>query len=141
MTTWIQGQDFAGEFKALNTQDGIHNTLVSYATDALWLMRTSFNGTIFDARPEYDRWNPLDHVANWGTPQFVVHNTLDYRIPESDSLALFNILQTKRVPSRFLNFEDEGHAITNPKNMLFWYSEVFNWSITGPRAHLLIRKP
>lgn len=127
MTNWIQGQDFGREFKALVTHDGIHNTLASYTTDELSWLRESFNGTILDARPEYDRWNPLNHVANWGTPQFVVHNTLDYRLPESDGLALFNIMQMKGVPSCLLTFPDEGHMVMEEENLVYWYSEVFNW--------------
>ena len=56
-----------------------------------------------------------------------MHNTLDYRLPESDGIALFNILQTKGVPSRFLNFPDENHWVLNQENSLFWHTEIFNW--------------
>ncbi|KAF1956044.1 hypothetical protein CC80DRAFT_414931 [Byssothecium circinans] len=129
MTNWIQGHSLGREFKALVTHDGISNTLGAYATEELWFIRHDYNGTLTEdwRGSAYDKWNPLNHVANWSTPQFVVHNTLDYRLPESDGLALFNLLQVKGVPSRFLNFPDENHHVLKKENSLFWHREIFNW--------------
>jgi dipeptidyl aminopeptidase/acylaminoacyl peptidase len=127
MTNWIQGHDLGRKFKALVTHDGISNTRAAYGTDELWFMRHDFNGTPFDTESTYAKWDPMNHVANWSTPHFIIHNTLDYRLPEADGLAMFNLLQTKGVPSRFLNFPDEGHIVSNPENSLFWHTEVFNW--------------
>lgn len=39
----------------------------------------------------------------------IIHSDLDYRLPVSEGLSLFNILQERGVPSRFLNFPDENH--------------------------------
>lgn len=39
----------------------------------------------------------------------VVHSDLDYRLPISEGLAVFNILQALGIPSVFLNFPDENH--------------------------------
>jgi dipeptidyl aminopeptidase/acylaminoacyl peptidase len=39
----------------------------------------------------------------------VIHNDLDYRLSVAEGLALFNVLQERGVPSRFLNFPDENH--------------------------------
>jgi dipeptidyl aminopeptidase/acylaminoacyl peptidase len=127
MTNWIQGHDFGRNFKALVTHDGVSNTLADYASEELWFIQRDMNGTIWDDRANYERWNPLDHISNFSTPHFVVHNTLDYRLPESDGLALFNILQEIGVPSRFLNFPDENHWVLKPKNSLFWHQSIFNW--------------
>lgn len=127
MTNWIQGHDLGRKFKALVTHDGVTNTLSSWATEELWFMTHDFNGTIYDPKATYDKWNPMNHIANWSTPQFVIHNTLDYRLPESEGLMLFNILQSKDIPSRFLNFPDEHHQVVGKENAVFWYTEVFNW--------------
>ncbi|ORY16945.1 Alpha/Beta hydrolase protein [Clohesyomyces aquaticus] len=127
MMNWMQGHDLGRKFKALVTHDGISNILAQYGTDELWFVRHDNNGSLWENREKYDRWNPLNHVRNWSTPHFVVHNSLDYRISESEGLALFNILQGMGVPSRFLNFPDESHGLLNPENMLFWYTEIFNW--------------
>jgi dipeptidyl aminopeptidase/acylaminoacyl peptidase len=51
----------------------------------------------------------------------------DYRVVQSEGLNLFNILQTKGVPSRFLHFPDEGHWTNNRENSLMWHKYIFNW--------------
>jgi dipeptidyl aminopeptidase/acylaminoacyl peptidase len=127
MTNWIQGHDLGNEFKALFTHDGISNTETAITTEELWFMRHDFMGFPWEENSTYKEWNPMNHVANWSTPQFVIHNTLDYRLPESDGIGLFNILQVKGIPSRFLNFPDEHHQVVGKENALFWYTEVFNW--------------
>lgn len=39
----------------------------------------------------------------------VIHSDKDYRLPVSEGVALFNVLQERGVPSRFVNFPDESH--------------------------------
>jgi dipeptidyl aminopeptidase/acylaminoacyl peptidase len=126
MTNWIQANDLGNEFKCLVTHDGISNTEGAWASEELWFIRHDYNGSIWDSGA-YREWNPQNHIANWSTPQFVIHNTLDYRLPESDGLSLFNILQARGIPSRFLNFPDENHWVLKQENSLFWHTEIFNW--------------
>jgi dipeptidyl aminopeptidase/acylaminoacyl peptidase len=126
MTNWIQANDFSNSFKAIVTHDGISNTKAAWGTEELWFIRHDYNGTLWES-DAYDKWNPFNHIANFSTPQFIVHNTLDYRLPESDGIALFNVLQALGVPSRFLNFPDENHWVLNQENSLFWHTEIFNW--------------
>lgn len=126
MTNWIQGHDLGRKFKALVTHDGISNTEAAWATEELWFIRHDYNGSVWDS-DAYSKWNPQNHVTNWSTPHFVVHNTKDYRLPESDGLSMFNILQARGVPSRFLNFPDENHWVLKQENSLVWHTEIFNW--------------
>jgi dipeptidyl aminopeptidase/acylaminoacyl peptidase len=44
----------------------------------------------------------------------VIHSELDYRLPITEGLATFNVLQTKGIPSRLLMFPDENHVSTVP---------------------------
>ena len=39
-----------------------------------------------------------------------IHNELDYRLPVTEGLAAFNILQARKVPSKLLVFPDENHV-------------------------------
>ncbi|KAH7398525.1 Alpha/Beta hydrolase protein [Pyrenochaeta sp. MPI-SDFR-AT-0127] len=126
MTNWIQSNDLGKKFKALVTHDGISNTEAAWTSEELWFIRHDYNGSIWES-DAYKKWNPQNHIANWSTPQFVIHNTLDYRLPESDGLSLFNILQARGIPSRFLNFPDENHWVLKQQNSLFWHTEIFNW--------------
>ena len=40
---------------------------------------------------------------------------------------LFTSLQRQGVPSRFINFPDEGHWVLKPRNSEYWHKEVFVW--------------
>jgi dipeptidyl aminopeptidase/acylaminoacyl peptidase len=57
----------------------------------------------------------------------VIHNDLDFRCPIGQGHELFSALQRQRVPSRFVNFPDEGHWVLKPKNSQYWHKEVFGW--------------
>ena len=66
-------------------------------------------------------------MGQWSTPELVIHCEKDFRVPISEGLAVFNVLQAKNVPSQFLVFPDENHWILKPENGLVWYETVLNW--------------
>ncbi|TGO15431.1 hypothetical protein BTUL_0040g00390 [Botrytis tulipae] len=127
MVNWIQGHDLGRKFKALVTHDGVFSTLNQYTSDELFFPHHDFEGTIWDNPEGYAKWNPANHVANWATPHLIIHNDLDYRLPISEGLAPFNVLQTRGVESRFLTFPDENHWVLKPENSRVWHKEVFDW--------------
>lgn len=73
-----------------------------------------FEGTPWTNSSSYERFNPARLVANWATPQMTIHSDLDYRLPISEGLAVFNIMQELGIPSMFLNFPDENHWYAPP---------------------------
>jgi dipeptidyl aminopeptidase/acylaminoacyl peptidase len=75
----------------------------------------------------YDRWSPSKYVPNFKTPTMVVHGEKDYRVPVTQGMQLFTALQSRKIPSRFLYFPDEGHWVQKPRNSLYWYQAVINW--------------
>ncbi|KAG0126004.1 Alpha/Beta hydrolase protein [Tuber indicum] len=111
MTNWIQGHDFGWKFKALICHDGIFSTPGMYGSEELWFTHHEFNGTLWEAKGSFDKYNPARFADKWATPQLIIHNDLDYRIPVSEGLAAFNVLQVKGIPSRFVTFLDEGHVV------------------------------
>jgi dipeptidyl aminopeptidase/acylaminoacyl peptidase len=42
-------------------------------------------------------------------------------------LQLFTTLQRLGVPSKLINFPDEGHWVNKPANSKFWHDEIFAW--------------
>lgn len=40
----------------------------------------------------------------------IIHSELDYRLPVTEGLAAFNVLQSRGVPSKLLVFPDENHV-------------------------------
>jgi dipeptidyl aminopeptidase/acylaminoacyl peptidase len=128
MINWIQGNPLGRKFKALVSHDGTFVADAKISTEELWFMEhevstiihlydiltltfSKFNGTFWDNRDNYRRWDPSapEHILQFDTPQLIVHSSKDYRLPESEGLALFNVLQERGVPSRLLNFPDENH--------------------------------
>lgn len=61
------------------------------------------------------------------TPTLVVHGQLDYRVPVTHGIELFQTLQKKGIPSHFLYYPNENHWILKPQNPLFWDKEVSDW--------------
>ncbi|KAF3902120.1 hypothetical protein ABW21_db0203707 [Orbilia brochopaga] len=138
MINWIAGQPLGKKFKALVCHDGIFNTINMYATEELWFIDHDFNGQIFEHRQHFERWNPVGHVKNWTTPMMIIHSSKDYRIPISEALAAFNVLQIKGIKSKFLTFPDENHWVLKPENSLVWHKEVLEWmaEFTGLKVNI-----
>jgi len=90
--------------------------------------RGPFNETGLVEGSLYYDWNPVLYVDNRARPHFVVHSDNDYRLPISKDILLFNLLQAKGVTSKFLNFPDETHFVSNQENSLgVWYMKIFKW--------------
>ena len=75
----------------------------------------------------YQKWSPSSYVKNFKTPTLVTHGELDYRVPIGQGQQLFTALQTMKIPSKLVQFPDEGHWILKPQNSQFWYSTVLDW--------------
>jgi dipeptidyl aminopeptidase/acylaminoacyl peptidase len=71
--------------------------------------------------------SPNMNAGNFKTPTLVIHGQLDLRVPVSHGIELFNTLQKRNVPSRFVYYPNENHWILRPQNSLFWYKEVKSW--------------
>ncbi|RDK45443.1 putative dipeptidyl-peptidase 5 [Aspergillus phoenicis ATCC 13157] len=129
MITWIQGDDFGRKFKALVSHDGPFIGDAWVETDELWFVEHEFNGTFWQARDAFHNTDPSgpSRVLAYSTPQLVIHSDKDYRIPVANGIGLFNTLQERGVPSRFLNFPDEDHWVTGQENSLVWYQQVLGW--------------
>ncbi len=127
MINWIAGQ-WPGRFKCLVNHDGLFDQrMMYYTTDELWFPEWDMGGPHF-LRPEnYERFNPVLHVANWKTPMLVIHGELDYRVPFTQGLATFTALVRRGVPARFLRFPDENHWVLQPANRVQWHDEVLEW--------------
>lgn len=127
MMNWINGHALGRELQAIVSHDGVATTIAEYGTEELWFIDHDFLGPLWESRGVYEMWDPMRFAQNFATPAFVIHNDLDFRLPVSEGLTVFNALQAQGVPSRFLNFPDEGHWVLDPENSLFWHAEVFNW--------------
>ena len=104
--------------------------MMGYATEELWVSEWEHGGpghTPWSDPAAYERFNPVDHVADWTKPQLVIHGCHDYRIPLEQGLGAFDALQRRGVESRFLYFPTENHWVLKPADSLQWHATVLGW--------------
>ncbi len=120
-----------GRFKCLIAHCGVWNFESMWATtDELWFDEWEHGGLPWEKAESYAKYSPHKKAANLGkykTPMLLIQNDLDFRCPVGQGHELFTALQRQRVPSRFINFPDEGHWVLKPKNSEYWHKEVFAW--------------
>ncbi len=125
MTNWIGGH--TDRFRLLVTHASIFQlSTFSLTTDVpawWWLMMAATPWS----DPAFDRHSPSRFVAAWRTPVLILHGERDYRVPLTESLALFEALQLAGVPSELAVFPDENHWIGRPQNVCAWYDAVLDF--------------
>lgn len=127
MMNWIEGQWVDG-FKCIVQHDGVFDArAMAYETEELWFDEWEHGGPYHEKPEEFEKWNPVNHVAQWKTPMLVVTGEKDFRIPYTQGLAAFTALQRRDIPSKLLVFPDENHWVLKPKNSLQWYGEALGW--------------
>ena len=126
MIDWILGH--TNRFKALVSHAGVFD-LVSEAgtTEELWFTKWENKGFPWENIALYEKWSPSSFVKNFKTPTLVTQGEIDYRVPIGQSQELFTALQQMKVPSKLVQFPDEGHWILKPQNSQVWYSTVIDW--------------
>ena len=131
MMNWMQGHSLGKEFKgrsflyyrqagdtashllipvskALVCHDGVFSMTNQLASDELYFPNHDLGGPYFAGyQASWEKWDPARFTTNWSTPMLVIHNELDFRLPISEGLAMFNVLQEKGIKSKFLTFSDE----------------------------------
>jgi dipeptidyl aminopeptidase/acylaminoacyl peptidase len=126
MVDWMLGH--TQRFKALISHAGVYDLRSEFgATEELWFPLWEFNGTPWDNPDTYTKWSPSNFVKEFHTPTLVIHGELDFRVPYTQGLQLFTALQMQKVPSKLLEFPDEGHWILKPQNSLLWYKTFLEW--------------
>ncbi|OWK28832.1 alpha/beta hydrolase family protein [Sphingomonas dokdonensis] len=128
MMNWFEGQ-WPDRFKCIVQHDGVFDArAMAYETEELWFDEWEHGGKAYFEDPQaFEKWNPVNYVAKWKTPQLVITGEKDFRIPYTQGLAAFTALQRRNIPSRLLVFPDENHWVLKPKNSRQWYREVIGW--------------
>ncbi len=143
MINWIAG-NWNTPWKCLVSHDGVFdNRAMAYSTEELWFDEWENQGTQWQKPENYERFNPVNHVAGWKVPMLVVHSALDFRIPLEQGIAAFTVLQRRGIPSQLLTFPDENHWVQKPQNSLQWHDTVEAWIkqwTAGPEDSKLIAK-
>ncbi len=128
MMNWMNGH--TDRFKCFISHSGIMNKYNMYGgTEEMWFEEWEMGGPYWEGsnKQQFEKWSPMNYVQNFKTPTLVIHGELDFRVPVMEGINLFQVLQRKGVPSKFLYFPDEGHWIMKPQNSQLWYHSVHEW--------------
>jgi dipeptidyl aminopeptidase/acylaminoacyl peptidase len=116
-------------FKCLVCHDGVWDTQGQfYYTDELYFP-TKENGDVppYVDPTLYQKFSPMLLAERSATPQLTIHGGRDYRIPDVSGISAFTSLQRKGIPSQLILFPEENHWVMNPKNSVYWHTEVLAW--------------
>jgi dipeptidyl aminopeptidase/acylaminoacyl peptidase len=126
MIDWMLGH--TQRFKAFVSHAGVYDLRSEFGgTEELWFPLWEFGGTPWDNPESYAKWSPSFYVKDFHTPTLVIHGELDFRVPYTQGLQLFTALQLQKVPSKLLEFPDEGHWVLKPQNSVLWYNSFLDW--------------
>jgi len=127
MITWIAG-NWAKPWKCLVDHDGVFDVrLMSYSTDIPGFQQAQNDAPTWANPGAVEKFNPIDHVADWSAPILVVHSGHDDRVPLDQGMGAYGAAQLRHVPSQLLYFPDENHWVLKPQNSVMWYATVEAW--------------
>ena len=127
MINWIAG-NWNQPWKCLVNHDGVFDTRsMGFVTEELWFSEWENGGPAFKVPANYEKFNPVNHVAKWRVPMLVVQGEKDYRVPVDQGLSAFTALQRQGIESQLLYFPDENHWVLKPQNSIQWHHAVNDW--------------
>lgn len=126
---WLAGHH-EGRFKAFISHCGVFNLTSMYgATEELFFPNWEFGGPYWvkDNEDQYEDNSPHNFVEKWNTPMLIITGVNDFRVPYTQSLEAYTVLQTKGIDSRLLVFPNENHWVLGLQNAYVWQKEFFAW--------------
>ncbi|HEY0802723.1 MAG TPA: S9 family peptidase [Steroidobacteraceae bacterium] len=127
MVAWIAG-NWTKPWKCLVNHDGVFDIrLMSYSTDIPGFQQSQNDAPTWEKPEVVERFNPIDHVADWSVPMLVVHSGRDDRVPLDQGMGAYGAAQLRHIPSELLYFPDENHWVLKPQNSVQWYATVEDW--------------
>lgn len=119
-----------GRFKTFISHNGLFDVRSWYGTtEELFFANKDTGGPYWDPanRKTYTEFNPVEYVAKWDTPIFIIQGGRDYRVPIEQGLGAFQAAQLQGIKSKLLYLPEENHWVLNPQNALVWQREFFDW--------------
>lgn len=126
MANWMEGH--TDRFRTIVSHDGLYDLMTMiYSSDFVGGTQQEFKGTPWQNPQALISQAPVTYAANFKTPMLIVHGGNDYRVPQSQGFAMFQLLQAEHVPSKLLFFEQENHWVLKPGDNILWYHTVLDW--------------
>ena len=91
-----------------------------------WLL-PFFGASVYDDPGVYARSSPITFIKKAKTPTLVLHGDRDSEVPTPQGYEFWHALKTLGVPTALVIYENEGHAITQPKHQLDRDRRLVGW--------------
>ncbi len=109
-------------FKCLASMMGIYDLKeFKNETEELWFANWDLK------RDDYETMSPSKYEDNFKTPTLIITGEKDYRIPYTQSLRYFTVLQNKGIDSRLIIFKNDGHWPSHLRSMPLYYNSHLEW--------------
>ena len=109
-------------FKCLVSMMGIYD-LAQFKedTEELWFPNWDLKNK------DFEKMSPSKYTDNFATPTLIITGERDYRIPYTQSIRYFTVLQNKGIDSRLIIFKNDGHWPSNLRSMPLYYNAHLEW--------------
>jgi dipeptidyl aminopeptidase/acylaminoacyl peptidase len=125
MIGWILGH--TDRFAALIHHAGVYDLMGQFASDDHWGRPGNYGAAPWTDPARIDLYSPSRYAKDFKTPTLILHGEKDYRVPVTQGINLYGVLQGKGVPARIVLFPEENHWVLKPQAALLWWKEVFGW--------------
>jgi dipeptidyl aminopeptidase/acylaminoacyl peptidase len=126
MANWVAGH--TDRFRTIVSHDGLYDLVTSlFSGDIPGHVENEFHGAPWTNQQAIIEQAPSTYAKNFKTPTLLVHGEKDYRVDPSNGIAMFQVLQAMKIPSKLLYFPDENHWVLKPANSVLWYHTVLDW--------------
>lgn len=125
MVDWILGH--TDRFAALISHAGVYDLMGQFASDDTWGRPNNYGASPWTDPARVDLYSPSRFAKNFATPTLILHGEKDYRVPVTQGINLYGVLQGKGVPARIVIFPEENHWVLKPQAALLWWKEFFGW--------------
>jgi dipeptidyl aminopeptidase/acylaminoacyl peptidase len=126
MANWVEGH--TNRFRTIICHDGLFDLMTMlYSSDFVGGTLQEFKGAPWQNPQALITQAPVMYAANFKTPMLIIHGQNDYRVPQSQGFAMFQLLQAQHVPSKLVFFEEENHWVLKPADNILWYHTVLDW--------------
>ena len=125
LVCWILGH--TDRFKALIDHAGVYDLRAQFASDFTWGRDHNYGAAPWTDPERVDLYSPSRYAPNFTTPTLILHGENDFRVPVTQGINLYGVLQGKGVPTRIVIFPGENHWILKPQAAQLWWQEFFAW--------------
>ncbi len=126
LANWMQAT--TTHYRCLISHAGLINLESQWgASDLIYHRELAAGGPPWEQGRVWREQNPIRYARNFRTPVLLTVGERDYRVPLSQTLEYWSVLQRLRIPSRLVVFEEANHWILRGEDSRLFYQEVHAW--------------